>query len=140
MDAALWAKVHGAMTHFPIALTTCSFALDCAGLCLGQRTGGRGLHVAGAWTMILGALGSTVTVASGLALTRGDVIGHGALRFHHLFVWPAFGLIVALATWRLCIRSRATRRMMAGYLAAAAVATALILAAGFWGGELLLAA
>ena len=139
MDPLLWAKVHGAMTHFPIALTTCSLVLDCAGSCLGARVGARGLHAAGACTMVLGALGSVAAVASGLMLTRGDVVGHGALRYHHLFVWPAFGLIVALATWRLCIRSRATRRMLACYLAVAVAATTMVLAAGFWGGEMLLA-
>jgi len=138
VDPVLWAKVHGAMTHFPIALTTCSFALDCAGLCLGERA--RGLQVAGASTMVLAALGSAAAVASGLVLTRGDVVGHGALRYHHLFVWPAFGLIVALATWRLCIRSRASRRMLVCYLAVAVAATTMVLAAGFWGGELLIAA
>ncbi|HLQ38564.1 MAG TPA: DUF2231 domain-containing protein [Planctomycetota bacterium] len=140
MDPVLWAKVHGAMTHFPIALTSCSFALDGAGLCLGARAGAWGLHAAGACTMVLGALGSAAAVASGLMLTKGDVVGHGALRYHHLFVWPAFGLIVALGTWRLCIRSRATRRMLACYLAVAVAATTMVLAAGFWGGELLLAA
>jgi hypothetical protein len=46
--------------------------------------------------MVLAALGTVPAVLSGLIMTRGVVMGHGLLRLHHLFVWPAFALIVAL--------------------------------------------
>ena len=55
----------------------------------------RDLHAAGYWTMIGSALGSVPAVFSGLLMTKGSVLGHGALRMHHLFVWPAFALIIA---------------------------------------------
>src|SRR5438132_3453561 len=98
LDPNLWAKMHGAATHFPFALTLCSGACDATGLALAGRPVVRGLHSAGYWTMLCGAAGSVPAVFSGLLMTRGSLLGHGALRMHHLFVWPAFALVMALAT------------------------------------------
>ena len=141
MDTAIWAKAHGAATHFPFALVLCSGALDAVGFALARRAPERsdGLHAAGYWTLLLGAFGTVPAVVSGLLMTKGSVLGHGALRMHHLFVWPAFALIVALATWRALAGKRATRPVFAGYLAGVGVAAALVLAAGFWGGEMMIA-
>ena len=139
MDPAFWAKAHGALTHFPFALTLVSGALDATGFALAGRAVARELHAAGHWAMLLGALGSVPAVASGLLMTKGGVLGHGALRMHHLFVWPAFALIIALATWRALVGRRATRGMLAGYLGGVGVACALMLAAGYWGGEMMIA-
>ena len=108
MDTTLWTKVHGATTHFPLALALGSGALDAAGFVLAGRPVARELHAAGYWMMLLGALGSGPAVFSGLSMTKGSVLGHGALRMHHLFVWPAFALLVALATWRV-LEGRRTR-------------------------------
>ena len=110
------------------------------GIALGEPTlSARDLRAAGYWTMLLGALGSVPAVLSGLAMTKGSVLGHGALRWHHLFVWPAFALLIGLATWRVCIGGRATRQMFGGYLASWSWHRALISAAGYWGGELMIA-
>jgi uncharacterized membrane protein len=139
MDTAYWAKAHGAATHFPFALTLVSGVLDAAGFALAGRPVGRDLHAAGYWTMLLGAIGTVPAVASGLLMTGGSLLGHGALRLHHLFVWPAFALLVALATWRVFIGRRSTRPMFAGYLLAVALAAGLMSAAGYWGGEMMVA-
>ena len=139
MDPTIWAKAHGATTHFPLALVLCSGALDGAGFVLAGRPTVRDLHAAGYWTMLFGALGTLPAVFSGIFMTKGSLVGHGALRMHHLFVWPAFALIVALATWRALIGRRATRPMFAGYLLGVGAAAALVLAAGYWGGELVIA-
>lgn len=138
MDATLWDKVHGATTHFPIALVLCSGVLDALGFCLSGRPSVRSLHAGGYWTILLGAGGTIPTVASGLLLTRGRMLGHDALRMHHLFVWPAFTLIVGLAVWRWMVGRRPTRAAFALYLLGVGAAAALTLAAGYWGGELLL--
>ena len=84
MDSTIWAKAHGATTHFPLALVLCSAVLDAAGFACNGRPFVRDLHAAGYWTMLLGALGSTAAVFSGLAMTKGSLLGHGALRRHHL--------------------------------------------------------
>ncbi|MDB6114686.1 MAG: putative rane protein [Lacunisphaera sp.] len=139
MDPAIWAQMHGATVHFPLALALGSGAVDATALALGTRPIARDLHAAGYWMMVGGALGSVPAVASGLLMTKGSLLGHGALRMHHLFVWPAFALLVALATWRVCTGRQATRPMLTGYLLAVGVAAALISAAGYWGGEMMIA-
>jgi uncharacterized membrane protein len=138
MDSLFWAKLHGATTHFPIACALCSCACDAVGLAFAQRPGARDLRAVGYWTMIAAALGTFPAVVSGLVMTRGSVLGHGAMRWHHLFVWPAFGLLIALAVWRVVVGTNATRSMLIGYLALAVVAGGLVSAAGYWGGELML--
>src|SRR5882757_6693034 len=110
MDSALWARVHGATGHFPLALALASGALDGAAFALGTRPLARDLHATGYWMMIAGALGSVPTVASGLVMTKGVLLGHGALRLHHLFVWPAFALLIGLAVWRVGTGRQAPRR------------------------------
>lgn len=139
MDTTLWAKAHGATTHFPIALVLVSGVLDAAGYVRAGRPAARDLHAAAFWTMLFGAIGSIGAVASGLLMTEGSVLGHDALRLHHLFVWPAFGLLIALATWRALVGRRLTRPMLGGYLLVVAVMVGLMSAAGYYGGEMMIA-
>jgi uncharacterized membrane protein len=139
MDGGAWAKVHGAAVHFPIALVVCSGLLEASACLPGTPSLRRGLQSAGYWTILLGALGTVPAVVSGLVMSRGVVLGHDALRLHHLFAWPAFALIVGLGVWRALAGEFAPGRAPAGYLAAVAAACALILGAGYWGGEILLA-
>ncbi len=123
----------------PLALALGSGVLDAAAFALGARPLARDLHTAGYWMIVGGALGSVPAVISGLLMTKGSLLGHGALRMHHLFVWPAFALLVALAVWRAYTGQHATRRMFAGYLVVTGVVAGLMTAAGYWGGELLIA-
>ena len=139
MDPSYWAKAHGAATHFPFALTLVSGALDAAGFALAGRPVVRDLHAAGYWTIVLGAIGTVPAVATGLLMTRGSVLGHGALRLHHLCVWPAFALLVALAAWRVSAGRRSTRPALGGYLLVVVLAAGLMSAAGYWGGEMMVA-
>ena len=133
-------SLHGAAVHFPLALTVCSALCDAGALLLGERATARSLHDAGRWTILLAAGGSLVAVASGLLLTRGEMLGNGALRQHHLFVWPAFALLAGLATFRCLAGDPAPGRARFVYPLFAAAAAALMLGAGFWGGELMTAA
>jgi uncharacterized membrane protein len=139
METGFWTQVHGAVTHFPIALTLCSGAFDVAGLAMARRPIARDLTAVGYWSMLLGALGSLPAVISGLVMTKGVILGHGMLRRHHLFAWPAFTLLLALATWRLVAGQQMPRGMFAGYLAVTAITIGLIVVTGYWGGEMLVA-
>lgn len=130
--------MHGATVHFPIALVLCSWALDSVGLLFPGTAGRRGLHIAGYWALLMGAFGTVPAVVSGLVMTKGVMLGHDAVRLHHLFAWPAFALIVGLATWRSLEPEFMTRRALAAYLAVAGIAAALVSGAGYWGGEMLL--
>ena len=64
--------------------------------------------------------------------------GRGNLARHHAFLWPAFGLVIALAVWRLVAGNRASIGAFKIYLATSVIAGALRGTAGYWGGELLL--
>ena len=138
MQSAFWAHAHGATTHFPIALVVCSGAADLIGFAMRERSIARDLNTVGYWTLLLGAIGAVPAALSGLFMTRGSLLGHGALRWHHVFVWPAASLIIGLATWRFLVKRNANRRAFSLYLGAVACAIALLLGAGYWGGELMM--
>src|ERR1700679_3807811 len=116
MDAQVWAKLHGASVHFPIAMVLTSAVLDIAGH-FSPRAGRRSrLQSAGYWGMVVGALGTVPAVVSGLLMTRGVMLGHDQLRIHHLFAWPAFVLIVGTAAWRVLSGNRAGGPLPRAYL------------------------
>jgi len=141
MNNPLWAKMHGGTTHFPIALVIVSVLFDLAGsfvLDSPDKSRRAGFLAAGFYTLILGALGAFGAVASGLVMSHWQLWGEGNLARHHTFLWPAFGLLIGLAVWRLVVRGRASARAFKIYLAASTVTAALMGAAGYWGGELLL--
>jgi uncharacterized membrane protein len=138
MNSENWAKMHGATVHFPIALILCSGALDALGFFFPGPAIRRGLHAAGYWTMILGAAGTVPAVVSGLVMSRGVMLGHDTLRLHHLFAWPAFALIIGLATWRVLASDFTAKTTPAGYLAVAGLAAVLVMGAGYYGGEMML--
>jgi hypothetical protein len=77
-------------------------------------------------------------VVSGIALTKGDLWGRGDLGWHHRFVWPAFGLLMVLAVWRLVVRDAMSRTGLCLYLILMLVASGFVAAAGYFGGEILL--
>lgn len=138
MDTSLWIKLHGGITHFPIALMIASVFFDLAGT-VWRREPQRGeLRKAGFLTLILGAVACFGAILSGLLLTNWETMGAGSMARHHEFVWPAFALIVGLAVWRLVMQERATRRAFGIYLTLSVAAAAFMAAAGYWGGELLL--
>ena len=141
MDNSLWVKMHGGTTHFPIALVMASVLFDLVGSLApdnADKSRSAGFRTAGFYTLILGALGSLGAVASGLVISHGQLWGRGNLARHHTFLWPAFGLLMALAIWRLLVGNSASRRGLRIYLAVSMVTAALMGAAGYWGGELLL--
>jgi uncharacterized membrane protein len=138
MNAEVWAKIHGAAVHFPIALVLCSGALDASGFLFPRLASRRGLHAAAYWTIVLGAVGTVPAVVSGLIMSNGVMLGHDTLRLHHLFVWPAFALIIGIATWRMLGDDVAAKKPPLGYLAAVGLAAILVMAASYWGGELIL--
>ncbi|HXJ76592.1 MAG TPA: cytochrome c, partial [Candidatus Dormibacteraeota bacterium] len=96
-----------------------------------------GLHAAGLGSAVVGTLGTFGAVIAGLAMTRGRTLGAGPERIHHLFVWPAVMFSTVLVAWRLLKRGRA--HSLRFYLAGMSVASTLMLAAGYSGGEMLAA-
>jgi uncharacterized membrane protein len=98
----------------------------------------REFRALGFYSLLIAAAASPVAVLSGIELSKGVFLGTGLLALHHYFIWPAFGLLIGLAAWRLVIRERATRRACGCYLALASVTLAAMLSAGYWGGEMII--
>ncbi len=100
MDKLFWTRLHGSSTHFPIALLWASLLFDALALFCQNSARRRDLHAAAFYGLILAALGSVVAVLSGLFLCKWNISFVGLIGTHHLFVWPSFGLLVALSVWR----------------------------------------
>src|ERR1700683_733829 len=139
IDPTLWPKLHGASTHFPVALAMAAALFEGLAALLPTTSPRKAqLQSAGCFTIILGALGTFPAVLSGLFMTKGEVWGHDALLFHHLFVWPAFAMLVGLGVWRALVGDRASTRSFTVYLSGLFLTAGLMAGAGYWGGELLL--
>ena len=136
MDSLFWSRLHGGATHFPIALIIAGMFFDALAFVMRASPRQADFATIGYWLVITGAVGSFGAVFSGLMLTHGVIGGSGTLLRHHLLVWPAFGLIVALGTWRFLVGPVPSRRGAAIYLGFISLASACISAAGFFGGEL----
>ena len=133
-----WERLHGAMTHFPIALLLFSAACDFGSAVLKRFAFAGELRKASFYGLAVSAVASVGAVVSGIALTKGDMWGHGELGWHHRFIWPAFGLLMALAVWRLIVRDQMSRTGFYVYLFLMFLTSGLVAAAGYFGGELLI--
>jgi uncharacterized membrane protein len=105
----------------------------------GHQNPHRELRAVAYWLALLGALSSFGAVFTGLALSNWHTGGSGLLGRHHLFVWPAFALLVALGTWRCLVRPDVSGHAFGLYLGAMIIGCVFITAAGYFGGEMLLA-
>jgi uncharacterized membrane protein len=115
-----------------------STACDIGSVLLRKRPFARELRAVSFYALALAALASVGAVVSGIALTKGDMWGRGDFGWHHRFVWPAFGLLLALAVWRLVVREAMSRFGLCLYLILMLLASGLVATAGYFGGELIL--
>jgi len=128
--------MHGSATHFPMALLIVSAIFDLAGFWWRNEARRRDFCAVGFYSLMIAAAASPFAVLSGLALSKGVVLGDGRLALHHYFIWPAFGLLIGLAVWRLVVRGQESRRARGAYLILAGIAAAFMMGAGYWGGEM----
>ena len=138
MNQTLWARMHGGATHFPIALITVSVLFDYAGFWWRNEPRRREFRAFGFYSLLIAAAASPFAVLSGIALSKGKLMGSGALLLHHLFIWPAFGVLIGLAVWRLVVRENASRGASKCYLILVTIAAAAMMGAGYWGGEMII--
>jgi mono/diheme cytochrome c family protein len=87
---------------------------------------------------LAGVLGGCAAVIAGLAMTHGNMLGSGQEKLHHLFVWPGFIISIVLVAGRLFLRRQLSPGSLRAYLVGMFIASALMLGAGYWGGEMLL--
>jgi uncharacterized membrane protein len=135
-DSSIWSKLHGASTHFPIALMFVSVL--CEGFSYFCKNHGvrQSYRFVATVAIVLGALGSYAAVITGLVFTRGQMWGHATMLRHHQFVWPAFALMTGLAAWRVFARSEPPSKSATLHLVLMVLTAALMGGAGFFGGEL----
>jgi len=138
MNQTLWVRMHGGATHFPIACLMVSVLFDHAGFWWRDEARRREFRAVGFYTLLIAAAASPAAVISGIALSKGVLLGTGMLALHHYFIWPAFSLLIGLAVWRLIVRDRASRRAVGGYLAIASLTLVAMMTAGYWGGEMII--
>jgi uncharacterized membrane protein len=138
VNSLFWERAHGGFTHLPIALNFAAAFFDALAFFCRRSSRRREFGAIGYWLVIIGALGSFGAVFSGLVLTKGVIGGTGAVLLHHYFVWPAFTLIVGLATWRFLVGRDPSPRGFTLYLGIMLLGCSLMGAAGFFGGEMLL--
>jgi uncharacterized membrane protein len=138
MNQIFWARMHGGATHFPIALLMVSVVFDHAAFWWREELRRRDFRVLGFYSLLIAAAASPAAVLSGIALSKGILLGTGMLALHHYFIWPAFGLLIGLAVWRLVTRERASRRACGCYLAIASITLVAMMSAGYWGGEMII--
>jgi uncharacterized membrane protein len=138
MNQAFWARMHGGATHFPIALLMVSVVFDHVAFWWRDELRHREFRAVGFYSLLIAAAAAPVAVLSGIVLSKGVLLGTGLLALHHYFIWPAFGLLIGLAVWRLVMRERVSRRALGYYLAVASLALAGMMSAGYWGGEMII--
>ena len=138
MDAIFWQRLHGGSTHLPIVLLPLSVLFDAVALRLRDEAARRLFHSAGVALAFTGVLGGCAAVIAGLAMTHGNLLGSGEEKTHYLFVWPAFILSFAFVAARLLSWRQISPGWLRAYFAGMGLASALMLGAGYWGGEMLL--
>jgi uncharacterized membrane protein len=138
MNQVFWARMHGGATHFPIALLLVSVFFDHAGFWWRDELRRQEFRAVGFYSLLIAAAAAPAAVISGIALSKGILLGTGMLALHHYFIWPAFSLLIGLAVWRVVTREHASRRARGCYLALASVTLVAMMSAGYWGGEMLI--
>src|SRR6266851_1465468 len=105
-----WSRLHGASTHLPVALVPLAACFEVLALFVWRDEWRRHLRSAATLLVPFAAAGAVAAVVSGIGAAHGEILGSGSLRMHHLFIWPSFGLLIAIAVWRMLIGSNASPR------------------------------
>lgn len=107
----IWYHLHGAITHFPIALAIVSFACDF----LGAVSKKPSLRAAGFWTLLFAALASIPAIVTGL-ISANDYGTATSLYTHRNTSIAAGVLLLVLAGVRATRRDDLSRKSFVAYL------------------------
>ena len=130
---SIWYHLHGALTHFPIALGIISFFFDLAGAVTRRQS----LRLAGFWTLLVAATASVAAGLTGCLVTNLETAS-GWNKMPSFVLHRGLGIFVAvllvtLALWRGAQRDKLSGRGFVGYLVGVAFAAAAVGLAGFLG-------
>jgi uncharacterized membrane protein len=129
------ANLHPLFVHFPIALLLSSVALSWTG----RFWPGKGLEQAAWYTLLLGLAGTVVTLISGLVAAQGvpaDSPAMATLNIHRALGIATFVIFGALAIWNWRSKGAISGNGRLFFTIIQIVGVALIVAVGFYGGEL----
>jgi len=125
---SIWYHLHGALTHFPIALAIISFVFDFAGAAFRKPS----LRAAGFWTLVMAALAAVPAVATGF-FTAHDYGTAKSLLIHRNTSVAAGVLLLGLALWRGLRRDDLSRASFIAYLVGVLLAAGAIGLTGWLG-------
>src|SRR5260221_6415747 len=86
MNQTFWARMHGGATHFPIALLMVSVVFDHMAFWWRDELRRREFRALGFYSLLIAAAASPAAVLSGIALSKGILLGTGMLALHHYFI------------------------------------------------------
>jgi uncharacterized membrane protein len=128
-----WQHIHGASTHFPIALLAVSLFFDLGALAFRQT----GWRTAAFYTLILGTIAAIPACLSGLTGGNGwfgnDAWTSGPINNHRLISLIASGVALLLTLWRCLRRDKLERGELVVYLIIMAFVVAGVGYAGWLG-------
>jgi uncharacterized membrane protein len=95
-----WPRLHAALNDLPIALLLAAVLFDLLALATRRQS----FRQVSFWTLIVGAVGGTAAVLSGLqaeeGISHGDAV-HRVMETHELLGFVTLGIFGVLALWRL---------------------------------------
>jgi uncharacterized membrane protein len=131
----MFAVLHPAVVHFPIALITFAVFAEFVGY---FRNSDSARAVAW-WSWIGATIGGAITVAAGYSdmwRTALEPESHELVHLHLKVGWVLVVFVVALTLWRWWLRTRPGRNASRAFLTFAVLALALTYFQGWFGGEI----
>jgi uncharacterized membrane protein len=102
-----WPRLHAALNDLPTALLLTALLFDIGAL----ATRREGFRLVSFWTLVVGAIGGTAAVISGLQaeehIAHGEAV-HEVMETHEQFALITLGIFAVLALWRI-VRERKMR-------------------------------
>lgn len=133
LDAA---RIHAIFNHFPSALLVVGVLFELAYLFAKRES----LRSAAYWSLIVGAVMTAATIASGLnaegSIEHGQAI-HEIMQVHERLAWITLGFFGVVAVWRVLREAKMARTERWVVALIGLVGLGFLLATGREGGELL---
>lgn len=127
--------IHPTIVHFAIGLFVISVFFDLIGKIFKRE----GLHQAGWYNLVVGAVAVIFSVAFGMVAElalKPSLLAHTTLDLHKILAFSTLFLVSILLIWRVGLRGAFPHRGGLLYLLLAATGVGLITGAGYYGGEM----
>ena len=138
MPHVTWLSMHGALTHFPIAMLIAAFLFE-LGSVLFKKPDWRPVSF---WLLVTGVAGAAPSLLTGW-MVGNEMYGHTAsppavFTTHRLMAFATSIAALLLLLWRIAIKDRAAGGLLAASLIAGLVVFCGVSYTGYLGGEMTL--